>query len=95
MIANYGYKDGSGEYYVILDTDKCDGCDLCVKACPEHVLVMGEDMGDPLRDAPVVLVTEEHRKKLRYSCASCKPTSGVRDLPCVIACPQGALRHSW
>ena len=95
MIANYGYKDGSGDYYIILDTDKCDGCGLCVTACPEHVLLMGEDIGDPLRDAPVVLVTEEHRKKLKYSCSPCKPTSGVRNLPCVIACPRGALTHSW
>jgi hypothetical protein len=23
MIANYGYKDGSGEYYISIDTDKC------------------------------------------------------------------------
>ena len=24
-IANYGYTDGSGDYYIIVDTDKCDG----------------------------------------------------------------------
>lgn len=95
MIANYGYKDGSGEYFIILDTDKCDSCELCVKACPEHVLFMGEDIGDPLRDTPVVLVTEEHRRKLKYSCAACKPASGERNLPCVVSCPHGALKHSW
>lgn len=95
MIANYGYKDGSGEYFIILDTEKCDGCGLCVKACPANALFMGEDLGDPLRDLPVVLVTDEHRKKLKYSCAPCKPTSGERSLPCVISCPHGALKHSW
>jgi hypothetical protein len=31
LIANYGYKDGSGEYFITLDTDKCDGCGKCVE----------------------------------------------------------------
>ena len=26
MIANYGFKDGSGDWYVAFDTDKCNGC---------------------------------------------------------------------
>jgi hypothetical protein len=26
MIANYGYKDGSGEFFISIDTDCCDGC---------------------------------------------------------------------
>ena len=23
MLANYGYKDGSGDYFIVLDTDRC------------------------------------------------------------------------
>ena len=26
MIVHYGYADGSGGYYLIVDTDECDGC---------------------------------------------------------------------
>jgi len=37
MIANYGYKDGSGEYFISIDTDRCNGCGDCVPACPADV----------------------------------------------------------
>ena len=26
MKANYGYKDGSGEFFITLDTDRCTAC---------------------------------------------------------------------
>ena len=31
MIANYGYKDGSGDWFISIDTDRCNGCGKC---CP-------------------------------------------------------------
>lgn len=34
MIANYGCKDGSGEYYISIDTDKCVPC-TAGRACPD------------------------------------------------------------
>ncbi len=90
-IANYGYTDGSGDYYIILDSDKCDGCGKCVEACPQDVLeVIEDDYGDM-----VVTVREEHSKNLKYVCAPCKPTTGPVELPCVTVCPSGAIRHSW
>lgn len=95
MIANYGYKDGSGDYFISIDTDKCNGCGECVKACPYGVLITGEDENDPFREDPVAKVTEEHRKKIKYSCAPCKPTSGERKLPCMLACDPEAIDHSW
>lgn len=95
MLANYGYKDGSGEYFITIDTDRCDGCGACVEACPQGVLEVGPDDADPLRDEPVAKVTEEHRKKIKYSCAPCKPVSGVRELPCMLACAPIAIAHSW
>ena len=72
MLANYGYRDGSGEYFITIDTDKCDGCAKCVTACPSGVLEVGEDIGDPLRDTPVARVTDEQRKKIAYTCGACK-----------------------
>jgi len=56
MLANYGYKDGSGEYFITIDTEKCDGCGKCVEACPEHCFQVGSDENDPFRDEPVASV---------------------------------------
>jgi ferredoxin len=95
MLANHGYKDGSGEYFIIIDTDKCSGCGKCVTACPVKVLDMVNDDNDPFREVPVVVVTDEHRRKIKYSCAPCKPVSGRKELPCVKACTEKAISHSW
>lgn len=43
MIIHYGYADGSGEYYLIVDTDKCDGCGRCVEVCPNDILELAPD----------------------------------------------------
>ncbi|MBI4319280.1 MAG: 4Fe-4S binding protein [Chloroflexi bacterium] len=91
MLANYGYKDGSGEFFITIDTDKCDGCAKCVEACPSGVLEMIVDD----YDENVAAVTDEHRKKIKYSCAPCKPISGPRELPCQVACAPGCIAHSW
>ncbi len=31
---HYGYTDGTGEYFIAIDTGRCDGCGECVSACP-------------------------------------------------------------
>ncbi len=95
MIGNYGYEDGSGEYFISLDTDKCDGCGDCVEACPYGVFETGEDANDPFREEPVATVTDEHRKKIKYTCAPCKPLADRPPLPCMEACKSGAIQHSW
>ena len=95
MIANYGYKDGSGDFFIAIDTDKCDGCGDCVPACPHSVFVVSEDLNDPLRDEPVAHVCEAQRKKLKYTCATCKPDHDRPPLPCVQACRPCAIAHSW
>ena len=55
-IANYGYTDGSGDWYIVVDSDKCDGCGKCVEACPKNVLeVIVDDYDDK-----VVAIRKEH-----------------------------------
>ncbi len=90
-IANYGYTDGSGDYYIVVDTDKCDGCGKCVESCPQNVLEIITDDYDDV----VVTIREEHSKNLKYVCASCKPVSGAAELKCQTSCPSGAITHSW
>jgi len=93
MLANYGYKDGSGEFFITIDTDHCVECGdrRCVTACPADVLeIIEDDYGDH-----VCAVRESHRKQIKYSCAPCKPATGWTTLPCKEACPLGALQHSW
>ncbi|MHC4218694.1 MAG: ferredoxin [Planctomycetota bacterium] len=93
MRANYGYKDGSGEYFITVETDACVDCaeHPCVGACPQQVLEIIEDDYDDR----VAAVTEGMRHKLKYGCASCKPVTDRPPLPCVTACPADALEHSW
>lgn len=93
MIANYGYKDGSGEYYITIDTDKCTGCGSCVDACPGGVMAVGEDEHDPMSDEEVAFVTDAERKKIKYTCAPCKGEG--KTPPCMEACEPGAITHSW
>jgi Fe-S-cluster-containing hydrogenase component 2 len=91
--AHYGYKDGSGDFFIVVDTDQCVDCRDrgCVPACPAGVLeIIVDDYDDQ-----VAAVAEAHRKKIKYSCAPCKPEQGRQPLPCISACAFGALSHSW
>ncbi len=72
MLANWGYQDGSGVYFITIDTDKCNGCEKCVEACPQDALEVGEDPTDPMGENPVAFVSEDQRKKLRFTCSPCK-----------------------
>jgi ferredoxin-like protein FixX len=97
VIANYGYEDGSGFYYITIDGQACATCadHECVGACPQRLYVVEPDDYDDL----VAVVVESARKRLRELCAECKGQNGEgsakRTLPCISACPAGVLQHSW
>jgi NAD-dependent dihydropyrimidine dehydrogenase PreA subunit len=92
IITYYGYTDGSGEYYLVIDAEKCDGCGDCVQICPQGALKM-EEMFIDLEDKMVAVVTEEHRKKIRYTCSPCKPD--LHEVPCVKICKKRAINSIW
>jgi NAD-dependent dihydropyrimidine dehydrogenase PreA subunit len=91
MKISYGYSDGTGEYYITLDSGKCDGCAKCIPACPVSVWELGRnDHGQPK-----ARVKEEVRKKLHLTCPGYKVCSAENILNCHSACPNDAIGHSW
>lgn len=90
-IAHYGYTDGSGEYYISIDSGKCDGCGECVMACPKGLFEVVPDDYDDI----VARIKDEFQKELKYLCAPCKGTSEERALPCITVCKPKAITHSW
>lgn len=93
MLANYGYQDGSGTYYIRIDTDACVDCAArgCLTACPEQLFASITDDYDD----EVVEIREAGRQSLAGLCAACKPAAGYSSLPCTTACPAAAIVHSW
>jgi ferredoxin len=91
MIIHYGYADGSGKYYVSIDAEKCDACEICIEKCPQKALKIDTVMID-IEDKQVVVVHEEHRKKIQYTCASCHQGKKIH---CVQACEKGAIAATW
>jgi Fe-S-cluster-containing hydrogenase component 2 len=90
MITYYGYTDGSGEYYVVIDSDKCTGCEKCVKQCPKTALQMEMTFID-LEDKPLAVVKKEYCNKIKYICTECKPE---KNPPlCVLSCPTKAIKY--
>ena len=92
MKIHYGYSDGSGEYYLVIDAAACNGCGQCVIQCPRKALELQTVLMD-LEDKPVAAVKEEHRKKIKYTCGACKPEE--QKAPCVAACKNDAVRIAW
>jgi len=91
VIINYGYKDGSGEYFLAVDSGKCDACGKCIPACPAGALEMTTVFAD-LEDRPVVGVKESARKSLRNLCSSCDHSGKA---PCETSCPCSAIKVTW
>jgi len=92
MITHFGYIDGSGEYYISIDSDKCTGCGKCIQVCPVKALML-DTVFVELEDKTVASVKEEHRKKIKYTCEPCKPETNCA--PCVLSCEKKAISCTW
>ena len=94
MKANYGFKDGTGDFFITIDTDLCTACEECIGACPRALYEIFED---EVFDEKYAQIKDEVRKKIKFECNVCKPSSGYEasDLPCVQVCEPGAIAHSW
>ena len=97
MLANYGYNDGSGDFFITIDTEKCNGCGECIPACPAGVFVLSENEYDMDAENEIAVVSGDISRKIKYACGPCKPWSGyeMSALPCIKACVPSAIQHSW
>ncbi|MCL2257868.1 MAG: 4Fe-4S binding protein [Nitrososphaerota archaeon] len=89
MISYYGYSDASGEYYIAIDSNKCNACQKCVTQCPQNALQIIPMFID-LDDKPVVTVKENQCNKIRYICTQqCNPEKN--QTKCTTTCPTQAI----
>lgn len=91
MLANYGYEDGTGSYYIRIDTGYCAICadKPCLTQCPAHLFQIELDDFDE----EVVTIPEASRNTIATVCAVCK--QGGQLIPCKASCPHGAISHTW
>lgn len=54
---------------VIFDEDRCKGCELCVQACPKHIIKMAQDKINAKGFHPAAVSDEDQEKCI--SCAFC------------------------
>ena len=91
MRLNYGYADATGEYYIVIDTEKCDGCGECLEACPQDVFALTKD--DDGR--PVAEVRADVRAQLAFVCLGFDLVCSSKETNCHTACSRDAIAHSW
>jgi len=91
MKAHYGYSDGSGEFFILIDTDECDGCGECVTACPQNIFELAEDDYGKV----VARVRDEARRRLEYLCPGFNLVCSQKEVNCHTACKTKAISHTW
>lgn len=90
MKANYGYADGSGDYFITVDTDACDGCGECAKICPKGLFEVSPDDYDKM----VAQVREQVTRSVGVLCPGYERCR-KQGLDCHASCPRNAISHSW
>ena len=91
MKVQYGYSDGTGEYFINIDYNLCNGCGKCAAVCPAGIFTMETDGASP----PRAIITEEQRKKLALLCPGSAACTLGKEFNCQSVCPVDAIAHSW
>jgi ferredoxin len=86
MLANYGYADASGDYFITVDTDKCTGCGRCAEICPKDIFEMVLDD----YDETVPVVRNQITRELGHECEA-----EICGYQCHTVCEVDAIAHSW
>jgi predicted CoA-substrate-specific enzyme activase len=87
----YGYNDGTGDYYITIDLARCDGCGRCVAACPAAVFEVASEDGRQ----PAAKVVESLRKRLSIVCPGYENCRKLREENCLAVCGKDAISLSW
>jgi ferredoxin len=87
----YGYSDGTGDYFITIDSGKCNGCGECVAACPASIFEMVSEDGRK----PKAVVSEAVRKRLAIACPGYSLCSSTHKVNCQSACPNDAISMTW
>lgn len=87
----YGYNDASGDYYITIDTGKCDSCGKCVSTCPSEIFEITTAENGKF----VARVKEALRKKLSILCPGAGNCYGNDNGNCQAVCPEDAITLSW
>ncbi len=87
----YGYNDATGDYFITIDSGKCDGCGECATACPSGIFEIITENGQQ----PKAVVKESVRKKLSIICPGYDSCNGKVRTNCQKTCPNDAVILSW
>lgn len=87
----YGYNDGTGDYFITIDLESCDGCGQCVSACPAAIFEVVQEDGRH----PKARVTEATRKRLSILCPGYRSCSGNHEANCLSICQHDAISLTW
>ncbi len=87
----YGYTDGTGNYFITIDTGKCNGCGKCVQVCPAEVFVLAENANGQ----PKAMIKETARKQLPLLCPGFQSCNENHEANCHTVCSEEAISHSW
>ena len=87
----YGYSDGTGDYFITIDTGRCDGCGECVPACPPGIFEVAKNDASQ----PKAKVKEEAKKKLAFLCPGFHACSSKLEVNCHRVCQKDAISHTW
>jgi predicted CoA-substrate-specific enzyme activase len=87
----YGYNDGTGDYYITVNLGQCNGCGKCVSVCPSAIFEMVQE---DIRK-PKVKVRDAARKRLSILCPGYQSCSSTHKENCRSVCQHDAISFSW